>query len=595
MQVFPSFMTQIIGEDASLQIKRSSQGFGTVFRSLASIINEDTILRQKPSSQGLDAVFRSLTTVINNDSVVPGTLHAAFMPHGATERKNMLFSSLPASADTLGALREKLEEAGISEETLDTVLQQAAGSGGISWNQLFQKLQQDLATNAQAEPATFAPHTRNALQSLLQKLGFTNEEVTTLTEQTERGHLYGAWQALSGKINSLPETAQISIDRQELRSLAKAMRLPAQAENRLISVMQDAKSMTMSPAALQHALAEIGSAVSEIQTALDGRLDQLRDIIRPAMNKALEANTKTAQADNRQTRDTANSLLLMRDSSRSRITSTLYDEPYATEEAPPQVQKRGIPPQASQDTIAGTRTPLSGDQDAKTSGEQGKPGQEKHGQTRQESFKESLGTADAVTDKHHSAAEKIIKHAEIRHTEQPIISASMQQRMSAQEFHHQQVADKTQSTRVFEQVEKGLLENLRNGQRRLTLRLDPPELGKVAVTLSVINKEITAIIRPESPEAVKAVNDQLHQLRLSLEQQGLKVERLEVQQQLQDSSSSPSWQGAEQHNQARQKQQWLQREQRMAAIRREGDSLAQEMQVPEHKARITTSAVDIIA
>jgi flagellar hook-length control protein FliK len=99
---------------------------------------------------------------------------------------------------------------------------------------------------------------------------------------------------------------------------------------------------------------------------------------------------------------------------------------------------------------------------------------------------------------------------------------------------------------VFQQVENGMLRSLADGTKQLNIQLTPENLGTVTVMLSVRNKELTAIIRPDSQEAAKAIENQLHVLRLSLEQQGLKVERLEVRPQLQDSTSHP-WQGFEQH------------------------------------------------
>ncbi|MFV0423276.1 flagellar hook-length control protein FliK [Oleidesulfovibrio sp.] len=575
MQVFPGFITEAAN---------------TVQRKL------------NPKSNGFNDVFRSLSTVAEGNNVAPDSLSASpFLPEEAKNRKNALFTSLPASPDTLKELQEDLKDIGISEETLESLMQQAASENGISWNQLLQKLQQDLTSFGKAEAAEFDGATRNSFQSFLQKLGFLDREVTQLTEKAEQGDIYGTWRAIATKLDQLPKEALLSIDSNELQSIGKIMRLSSDGMSRLMSVMKDSQGVISSPSAMKQALSEINSAVSKIQDGIDEKIDQLRDIIQPAMNAALEAEVKSVQADNRQTRSTSNKLLLMRDSVHTRIAEKLEENPAATANAsdPAHVtdeMRNRIPANNKADSSA-QRNSLEA---AAIERKSGKNPEEKsftgHDQEHKESkdaAKELLEHASPHKSEQRIAAENLVNRAESR-IAAPLLPG-MYQTQDESPAMPQQAAETARSERSMHQVEKGMLETLNNGQRRLTLRLDPPELGRIAVTLTVVNKEVTAIIRPESPEAVKAVNDQLHQLRLNLEQQGLKVERLEVQQQLQNNFSSPSWQGTDQHNSAREQQQWFQREQRMAAIRREGTELAQEMHSPEHKARITTSSVDIIA
>jgi flagellar hook-length control protein FliK len=106
-----------------------------------------------------------------------------------------------------------------------------------------------------------------------------------------------------------------------------------------------------------------------------------------------------------------------------------------------------------------------------------------------------------------------------------------------------------QSRAVLEQVQSGMLRNLGNGVRQLSLRLTPPELGQVQLLLQVHNKELRAVIKTGNHEVSRIVAEQIAHLRETLEQQGLKVMRLEVQTQAENHLTG-QWHGAEGHNQA---------------------------------------------
>ena len=48
-------------------------------------------------------------------------------------------------------------------------------------------------------------------------------------------------------------------------------------------------------------------------------------------------------------------------------------------------------------------------------------------------------------------------------------------------------------------VESGVLNNVGQGRTQLTIRLDPPSLGQLTVSLQVKNDEVQAIIRTDKP------------------------------------------------------------------------------------------------
>ena len=144
-------------------------------------------------------------------------------------------------------------------------------------------------------------------------------------------------------------------------------------------------------------------------------------------------------------------------------------------------------------------------------------------------------------------------------------------------------------------MEQGAFKNLGQGTRQLTLRLDPIELGQVSVVLQVRGKEVQAVLRTTTAEASQALNEQMAQLRTQLENEGLKVTRLEVQTQLSDSQTNAQWQGAEQHNKQQENRDLAMTAQRFRSLGRVGNDLAQDVQDVEYPEKNSATGVDIFA
>ncbi len=105
------------------------------------------------------------------------------------------------------------------------------------------------------------------------------------------------------------------------------------------------------------------------------------------------------------------------------------------------------------------------------------------------------------------------------------------------------------SQRAASQVEKAMLSAAADGTKRLDLQLHPAELGTVTITLVSRNGEMSALIRPDKAETTELMHKQLDHIRTALEQQGLKVDKLEVQTQAQENNSQyEQWDSMQEHN-----------------------------------------------
>lgn len=103
------------------------------------------------------------------------------------------------------------------------------------------------------------------------------------------------------------------------------------------------------------------------------------------------------------------------------------------------------------------------------------------------------------------------------------------------------------SRHIWSQVESGILQNISKGNARIILKLDPPDLGQVGLILQVNKNEVSLLLKTSHEETGNILNQHIHQLKAHLEQQGFKVQKLEVKANLQESNQFSFAQNGENH------------------------------------------------
>ncbi len=101
------------------------------------------------------------------------------------------------------------------------------------------------------------------------------------------------------------------------------------------------------------------------------------------------------------------------------------------------------------------------------------------------------------------------------------------------------------------QVQDTVLTMMKSGAKRLEVSLNPVELGQMAVVLTMKNGEINAVIQADKAESASLINQQLDTIRQELENQGFKVENIDVEVGLSnhsDSQTGQNWESMQQHN-----------------------------------------------
>jgi len=166
---------------------------------------------------------------------------------------------------------------------------------------------------------------------------------------------------------------------------------------------------------------------------------------------------------------------------------------------------------------------------------------------------------------------------------------------AASKAEHSSMANKAAPKNVLNQVQDGILKNVSPGEKAITLQLKPEALGSLTLMLSVKNKEVSATIKADSPEAARMISDQMESLKKSLEDQGLKISKMEVQTGTDSTKQDGAFSGNQQHNLMHERREMVRMRTHMRMMREEGDTLAQDMQNVRGQAKVSGNGIHLVA
>ncbi|MHC1788017.1 flagellar hook-length control protein FliK [Solidesulfovibrio sp.] len=128
--------------------------------------------------------------------------------------------------------------------------------------------------------------------------------------------------------------------------------------------------------------------------------------------------------------------------------------------------------------------------------------------------------------------------------------------------------DPALAARAARQVESGILRGVAQEARQLTINLTPDELGPLQVTLTVKDKEVRAIILADNTDTAAMLQEQAAKIKQTLEDQGFKVTKLDVQTGLAQDNQT-AWDSPERHNEAREQREAMERIRNSVRLARE--------------------------
>ncbi len=425
-------------------------------------------------------------------------------------------------------LQNALKKRGVQEASLETIDQLLASSAPMTVGRMFAALSGTSRVSPELEGQE-----RLDFRQIMQKLGFNADEAEELLGLADKGASAAVWRRINGKLG---DVEQMEVHGEELSALLKGLDLSEGVQKQIQKLLSEGQSATISGKQLEAMLAEAGRELAAKDLAAAGVQKQMRAAMEEALNEAKLNKKADPSADAKGTRLSDYSESMMQSTVNKKIDAGLGD--------------------TAGRNASDKETPHRED-----------PGFVRDGMGRAERILSKNAPEPEASPVRKPSAEHILNRMVERMDSAASLQAAPQTNASPAGTPMAETAGRY-SREIFSQVENGMLNTFANGGGRLTLQLNPQELGQVNLMLSVHNGEVRATIRAESAESAAVLSEQLQQLKTSLEEAGLKVAELEVQTGLQDNFNSGHWDGAEQHNLMRDAEERA-RMRRLAEIRRD--------------------------
>lgn len=481
----------------------------------------------------------------------------------------------------LNELYQQLDKAGAPQDSLQGLATLAQQPDGATLGQVVASLYP--AQNA----AALSADDENAVRSLSNKIDATGALGDKVIGLLQQGKGEEAWKQISTALSQLSSSATIRAERSEMATLGKLLGLSTTAQQQLLANFGQYDAMTLPAADFDRMATPIENHMmlrrqnrEKLEKALDSTLQ-------PLLSKARQRTEKEKAASERSSRRSEQSKVLIKKTVTQQAEGTLDDARTQTADANVNTSRRAAdaarPTQdnaahasAGRDDIARNgvaQNNFAQDNTAQNSVVQDSvtrlPRQEPLAHGTEQSSAANAGKAALAqagkpaehepsfnknTDKDSGKQqgwEALLNKTEVR---QPLASGTP---LAATAVFNAATAAQTVGTtphatvaapkQALSQVEQAMLTAMRDGTKKLEIQLNPVDLGTLTLTLTSRNGEVSATIRSERGETADMLTRQLDVLRTNLEQQGVKIDKLEVQNQAADNRNS-QWDSTQQHN-----------------------------------------------
>jgi flagellar hook-length control protein FliK len=530
------------------------------------------------------------------------------------------------SEEDFAALREKLENQGVSREVISELEEKVSG-GELSWDELLSRLED--ITGRELEVELSAADERR-IQVFLQKLGFSADESRNILEQLKAGKLEEALSRIMARLQEMSPDKSVSVSEKDFQALSRAFGLKdspfdfpyakgdelnkEQLRHLLSSlkqVRQEAGDSELMKGLKELKQGEISARELLDKLAQNGGKDK-ESALEAAFRLALKAKKEGGDFDsaedkkrfyqtmaNQKKDENAKGFLGTNNKSDGAETSNssggnAKKSSDAGEAGKMSVRDKFLQSENESKNSQGKgEASANAERNASTAAarnkEGGNDGQQKESKDNARSWKEllnKLNSSDEGGAKEKTDAKSVFFQR-----------AGLNDVLGSKEIKNPATGQRVPTSRIMDQIQQGIFKNLGQGRSQMTLQLNPPQLGSISLMLHVHNNEVHATIKTMSNDVTHAVQENMAQLKSSLEQQGLKVSRMDVQTQLREDShlQDGSWQGEEQHNQARER---LRKSGRMGILRElgeQGEEVARELQMIRYGENISQSGLDMFA
>lgn len=484
-------------------------------------------------------------------------------------------------------LAKKLQDDGVDADALRELLALADNPMGVTAPDMLLAM-----ASAVRKPARLTDDDMHKIASFVQRIDPDGTLGEGLLSDIRAGKTTQVWERILGAMQALDPNSALRLDRDELIALGKGLGLSNQTLNTMFKAFGGAGSMDLAPGDFQQFATAMQHELADRTARLEALAQSFQKGLGPLAQEARMRTNAEASAAARSARSTEQSKVLIQD------TVTRNGLNRQDGEQPDETSRDGVAANKDLHTVG----PAAARQRGDTAHEHGaQTGHERDGRApaqgdsaksaaksaKQEAWEELIDRIRYRADTTGKATAAAELHAPVPGM-QPVAASAAQHMAQAQ------VNLPRYAPQVLQQVEQGLLSTLRDGGQKLELQLSPEHLGTLSVVLTVKNGEVSALLRPERSETAQLLTQQAEQLRAVLEQQGLKVDKVEVQTQMQDGRNM-NWQGMDQHNAARDQQARSEEQNhmlRMGRLRRvnSSDTLDRNMHNGMHGVRNTANS-----
>lgn len=456
--------------------------------------------------------------------------------------------NLPVSQEAFEEIRPALASLGLSDTDIEG-LSTRVKSGQLTWGQLVHTVSSGL-TGAK-KPVGLSASQGLDLQSLFQKLGFSPDSAKGLVADVAKGDGIKVLAQIQQKLSTMPDGQALGLDQKELSTLFKALRLPEGTANKLAQLLNSDSTV----ADLKGALDLVGQEMLQQRKLGESQdADVLRSIgkvMQKDVDKARrEAGLATSSSDQQSDKGSGKPHITIDVETPDRNDTKFFDKHEQQQKKHP-----GSEDASWREFVARVKT------------ENGASQTRTDAQTAKDSLETALSKALNQTGAQQSKTETGTQT---------------------------KAWEKVAAPKLLNQVQDALLKDLGQGRKQITLDLDPANLGKLQIMLQVKGKEVTATLRADDPETAKMLTGQLDTIKKALEDQGLKVQDIEVQTGLASRQDQQLF-SADQHNQAQERQDLSNLFTRLRNLRSDSAGLAQEMQNTGMQAILSDTGLHVIA
>ena len=421
--------------------------------------------------------------------------------------------------EDLDKVKDDLKEYGLSDEDIADLEKKVNSEDGMTWDQFVSSIAQKMSEMRKVD---LTDEQKSDLKSFFSKVGFDEKQSAKLIAQLENGETDKVMSALKAQIEAMPQGKQMLFTKEEVSAFSAAMQFSKEFTGKLQEMLGQ-NTMTKD-------LKQAFTLISQETVAMDEKDRKLVKAVGKAFAEATGENVKQSSA----AKDVEQAVDL-----KPRVADGEGEKAMVREEMKEALEdRRESMPESNARKSAETKTlpqkaeaQTDASEQKKDESESDKTWREFFGKVRDESGQATTRQTQTKTD----GADALLRAGGND------LTAKTQTKVS----------EKVDAPKVMRQVEDAFIKTLNNGVKQLTVQLSPENLGKMTVALHVNGKDVSATIRAESHEAARIINDQLDIIKTALEEQGLKVDKLEVQAGLTGNQDGSNWFGQDQHNMAR--------------------------------------------